>query len=153
LMLGLFYRDGLGVPQDDQAALTWLLKAAQQGNADAQNKLGIVYLQGQGVIADAARAGVWFSRAAEQGDRAAQANLAALYETGRGVPRDLMQAYRWYLLSQRGSHTDRSDELRQLANLMSAEQIAVAERMATEWRTAQTRARGTALAQLTDLLE
>lgn len=39
--LGLMYRNGRGVPKDDQQAVFWYRKAADQGNADAQYNLGI----------------------------------------------------------------------------------------------------------------
>src|SRR5271170_4185690 len=37
--LGLMYRDGHGVPQDDQQAVEWFRKAAEQGRANAQYNL------------------------------------------------------------------------------------------------------------------
>ena len=62
------------------------------------------------------------------------ANVAAFYEAGRGVPRDLIQAYKWYRLSEQRSRTDLSDQLRELANVMTTGEIAEAERMAHEWQ-------------------
>jgi len=41
--LGIMYQEGKGVPQNDVKAAKWYLKAAQQGNADAQNIMGIIY--------------------------------------------------------------------------------------------------------------
>ena len=37
------YRKGKGVPQDDSEAIKWYLRAAKQGNADAQEKLKTFY--------------------------------------------------------------------------------------------------------------
>jgi len=113
---------------------TWLPKAAQQGNPDAQNRLGILFMQGQGVTADDVQAAVWFSKAAEQGDGHAQANLAAFYQVGRGVQRDSIQTYKWYRLSEQTGGEDWSGELRDLAKAMTPGEIAEAERMANEGR-------------------
>ena len=37
--LGVMYRDGQGVPQDDKTAVKWWKLAAEQGNARAQSSL------------------------------------------------------------------------------------------------------------------
>ena len=105
------------------------------------------------MTADDAQAAVWISKAAQQGDGYAQATLAALYQAGRGVPLDLIQAYKWYQLSQRSSRTDSSDQLRELASVMSKGQIADAERMATEWRPAHEGSPAEGEGSMPDLLE
>lgn len=87
-----------------------------------------------GVDADDAQAAVWISKVAEQGDGYSQANLASLYEIGRGVSRDLIEGYKWYRLSEQSSHTDWSDKLRELATVMTPEEVAEAERRAVAWR-------------------
>ena len=43
------YFRGLGVPQDYVEAMNWLHKAAEQGDASAQNNFGHMYLNGLGV--------------------------------------------------------------------------------------------------------
>jgi TPR repeat protein len=45
--LGVMYRLGRGVPQDDAEAMRWYRKAAKQGNAQAQNGLIIMYEETQ----------------------------------------------------------------------------------------------------------
>ena len=69
------YAKGQGVQQDYQQAVQWYRKAAEQGNADAQNNLGLMYANGQGVKQDYQQAVQWFRKAAEQGDASAQINL------------------------------------------------------------------------------
>ena len=44
LKLARAYEHGDGVPQDDQIAAEWYRKAAEQGNAEAQNSLAEMYL-------------------------------------------------------------------------------------------------------------
>ena len=64
--LGLMYRKGQGVPQDDAEAVGWWRKAAEQGNAGAQNNLGFMYYNGRGVPEDYAQAHMWFNLAASR---------------------------------------------------------------------------------------
>jgi uncharacterized protein len=53
------YGEGLGVPQDYTAAMSWFRKAAEQGEAKAQFNVGIMYAHGQGVPRDDVQAHKW----------------------------------------------------------------------------------------------
>ena len=44
--LGLMYRNGRGVPENDKTAVKWFTLAAEQGNASAQYNLGVMYARG-----------------------------------------------------------------------------------------------------------
>lgn len=57
-----------------------------------------------------------------------------MYEHGRGVSLDLKRAYIWRLLSLDESTPKPSYELQDLTRLMTAEDVAAAERQAAEWR-------------------
>jgi TPR repeat protein len=61
------YEDGKGVPQDYATAMGWYRKAAEQGNAVAQNNLGLTYFEGRGVPQDYVIAHMWFNLAAAGG--------------------------------------------------------------------------------------
>ena len=74
------YDDGKGVPQDDAEAVRWYRKAAEQGDADAQNNLGMHYLEGRGVPQDNVQAYMWLSLAAMRGDKKATQNLNSAAE-------------------------------------------------------------------------
>ncbi|MEO5350338.1 MAG: sel1 repeat family protein [Magnetococcus sp. YQC-3] len=76
--LGALYRHGMGVPQSDQEAARWYLKAANQGDAGAQSVVGVMYMQGQGVEKDEVQAKSWLRKAAAQGDTTAQRQLEFL---------------------------------------------------------------------------
>ena len=69
------YDNGEGVLQDDQTAVKWYIRAAEQGHASAQSNLGNMYSDGRGVPQDYQTAVTWYIRAAEQGDDIAQYNL------------------------------------------------------------------------------
>jgi TPR repeat protein len=66
----------------------WYRRAAESGNANAQNNLARMYEDGRGVPKDYSEAVKWFHRAADQGVAAAQFNLGRAFEIGRGVPKD-----------------------------------------------------------------
>jgi uncharacterized protein len=74
LRLGLMYREGKGVPQDDKQALAWFSKAAEQGQTEAQENLGFSYAKGLGVERDWVQADKWFSIAAASGKESAMNN-------------------------------------------------------------------------------
>ena len=58
--------------------MTWYLKAAEQGQVDAQFNLGLCYRDGDGTEIDWSQAHAWFESAADQGDKKAKENTAAL---------------------------------------------------------------------------
>ncbi len=97
--LGFLYGEGLGVPQDYTEAVRWYRKAADQGEAYAQNKLGNRYRLGQGVPQDHVEAVTWYRLAAEQGHAGAQNNLGVMYDDGKGVLQDYAEAVKWYRLA------------------------------------------------------
>ena len=128
------YAVGRGVPQDEAEALQWYRRAAEQGDADAQNNLGTMYAKGQGVPQDDTEAAKWFRRAADQGDADAQYNLGNMYAEGRGVPQDYTLAYTWLNLSAAAGVQDAPNALDLTAGRMTPGQIAEAQVLAREWR-------------------
>jgi TPR repeat protein len=96
IMLGVLYYYGQGVAQDYALAAEWNRKAADQGDAGAQNSLGVLYKDGNGVTQDYEKAAMWYRKAADQGDAQAQSNLGILYSNGQGVTQDYMQAAAWF---------------------------------------------------------
>lgn len=67
LLLGMIHRDTNASVHDDGLALQWLLRAAQQGVAEAQFEVGLMYELGIGVGADAGEATYWYQQAIDQG--------------------------------------------------------------------------------------
>ena len=72
------YRQGRGAAKDETEAAAWYRKAANGGDAVAQNNLGIMYRYGMGVTKDSVEAAKWFRRAADQGLAQAQEALSGL---------------------------------------------------------------------------
>jgi TPR repeat protein len=81
---------------DLDSALIVCNKAAEQGDANAQNNLGMMYDNGLGTSQDYKQALYWFTKAAEQGLLSAQYNLGVMYDNGQGTPKNYKQAIYWY---------------------------------------------------------
>ncbi len=129
------YGEGRAVPQEYAEAVKWYRRAAEQGDARAQNNLGIMYDECRGVPQDDAEALKWYRRAAEQGHALAQSQLGVMYGNGRGVPQDYVQAHLWFNLSAAHGNDDTARENRELvAEKMTSAQIAEAEKLAREWK-------------------
>jgi Sel1 repeat len=136
-VLGVVYYDGI---KDYIQAATWFRRAADQGNASAQLYLGLMSNDGHGVPQDYVKAGEWYRRAAEQGEVHAQHNLGVYYATGKLGPVDNVSAYMWLsLASAYATVSDPGYRLSvsvrdQAAKSMTPDQIAEAQRRATEWK-------------------
>jgi hypothetical protein len=90
-------------------AAGWFHRAAEQGDAKAQNNLGVLYANGKGVPQDIVQAYVWFSLGASQSptsDQSVDSNDAA-------------------------KNRDRA------ASQMTPEQIARAQKLVGEWKPKQ----------------
>ena len=115
-----------------------LRSAAEQGNANAQTGLGVMYASGEGVPQDYQEAVKWYRLAAEQGQASAQANLGAMYYNGKGVPQDYVQAHKWINLAASRTTPEKAGDYRsardEVAEKMTASQVAEAQRLAREWQ-------------------
>ena len=131
--VGLLYRKGRGVPQDDAQARKWYAKAAAQGLAKAQFSLGTLYFNGEGGPKDYQQALRWFRLGANQKDALCQTKLGIMYDDGEGVPKDKVQAYMWISLA--ATNGDKSAPMLRdiLAKGMTEAQITKAKKLASEW--------------------
>ncbi|MCE0496526.1 MAG: DUF3592 domain-containing protein [Methylacidiphilales bacterium] len=94
-----------GYPKDPAEAAKWLRKAADQGNADAENMLGQLYAGGKGVDKDLVQAVAWLQKAADQGEPHACASLGYAYEKGLGgLTQDTPTAIAWYRKAGKEPH-------------------------------------------------
>jgi len=67
--IGRMFNNGEGVTQDYKEAAKWYRKAADQGDADAQNNLGMMYDNGQGILQDYILAHMWYNLSASNGGK------------------------------------------------------------------------------------
>ncbi|MDO4698621.1 MAG: tetratricopeptide repeat protein [Pasteurellaceae bacterium] len=65
--LGVMYKEGEGIKQDDYQAFKWFEKAAEQGEAPAQIALGGMYALGKGVEPNRNLARKWIGLACDNG--------------------------------------------------------------------------------------
>ena len=136
--LGIMYNEGRGVPQDADEAVRWLRPAAAQGQAEVQFSLASNYRTGRGVAQDGIEAIRLYRLAAAQGLASAQQNVGVMYFQGEGVPQDYVEAHMWFNLAAAqyiGSDRDELAVQRRdaVALLMTADQLAEAQRRAREW--------------------
>ena len=77
-MLGTLYRNGDGVTQDDQKAVEWFHRSADQGYSLALSALGSSYWAGRGVKQDYAQAYFFYELARAEGDQNSEPLLEGL---------------------------------------------------------------------------
>ena len=71
---------------------------------------------------------------AEAGEDIAQMQLGLLYSTGqKGAPLDYVTAHKWLNLAALRGNDEAKYLRKELAGVMSREEIAAAQRMAREW--------------------
>ncbi|WP_339380067.1 tetratricopeptide repeat protein [Aromatoleum evansii] len=97
--LAIMYFYGRGVPEDEDKALQWARRSADQGNLDAMYFIGNMYVFGeklpksvQDPDQEAAR---WYFEAARKGHAEAEYGLGLLFLAGKGVVQDQEEAMRW----------------------------------------------------------
>jgi TPR repeat protein len=124
--------------RDYAEAAKWFRLAADQ--VDAQFYLGVMYSEGLGVPEDYAEGAKWYQLAANQGDPQAQYNLGVFYSKAQlGGRPDYLSSYMWFNIA--AAHFKPSDPRRNtainsrelVAQFLTAEQLAQAQRRAREW--------------------
>ena len=113
VFLGIVYLS----QKDFGNAAKWFMKAAEQGNVQAQTKLGALFLTGQGVPKDEEKAAIWFGKAAEKGDARAQFHMGLLSQ-------DEIKAVEWLRKAANQGDTDAKN----LLDEINAEERAKKER-------------------------
>lgn len=106
--------------------------------ADAKDLDTAIFWYRGGTRRGHAEAARWFHRAAERGLPVAQYRLATMFAGGLAVPQDLVLAHKWFSLAAAGlppgTGRDRLIGARdQLAEDMTADQIAEAQRLVRDW--------------------
>lgn len=80
---------------ENEAALEYFRKSAEQGNAEGQYGLSVMYSSGDGVAKDNAEARKWLQKAAEQGSSKAINAMALYYIEGAGATEQDADALAW----------------------------------------------------------
>src|ERR1019366_4513070 len=93
---GFRYYKGQGVPQDYEEGVKWCRRAAEQGNAVAQNILAAAYDKGEGVPQDYVQAHMWINLAASasMGDDQGMYSSARDAVAAKMTPQQIAEAQR-----------------------------------------------------------
>ena len=126
--------EGEGQNEAEDAVLSSLREQAERGDADSQFWLGFRYAAGRGVPRDDEEAVRWLRAAAEQGEVDSQILLGGMYKDGKGVPQDYVRAHMWYDLAASAGEESAPERRDEIAEEMTSEQIAEAQRLAREWK-------------------
>jgi TPR repeat protein len=129
---------------------------AEEGDIEWQFVLGLFYFMGQqaplnrveflnllqrprreGKPHDPEQAVNWFQRAATHGYSEAQNVLGHLYAVGESVPQDYIQAHLWLNLSAAQGNQEARKARNALAEKLTPQQLAEAQRLAREWKPKQ----------------
>ncbi len=137
----LSFTGNSGVPKNLAKAVDWLQKAAEQGKADAQLQLSTMYRDGKGVPRDSAKAVDWLQKAAAQGHAPAQLHLGLIYSIGEGVPEDRVVAYAWLNIAAINGDANALKNRNIVEARLSANQLAEAQRLSSNWKKGQLLAR------------
>jgi hypothetical protein len=137
----------------DNATRERIVRAlAERGDARAQSILGGMYfyrdtrtwedssgkmnISNDSTPQDRSEGVKWFLRAANQGDADAQGFLSHIYSRGDGdLPQNYVEALKWLTIqASRDKGTDNSDTRELYISEMTPQQIAEAERLASQWQ-------------------
>ena len=123
-----------GVPVDHRAAFPHFRKAAEEGNAGAQNIVGVMFRDGLGMANNPGEAERWFRNAAEQNDPKAQSNLAHLLGVEEKNDERRREALTWLILAAEQSEATAARTWDEIVPALSAEDIAEARKRAAEFK-------------------
>lgn len=110
LTLGACYSMGVVAANaiDEQEAVKWYTKAAEQGYVDAYAELWIFYKE-----KDPREAAKWLAKAAEQGHAGAQYELGRMCASGTGVDKNPQEAEKWFKLAAEQGYAPAEERLKE----------------------------------------
>ncbi len=119
--------------------MVWYLKAAQQGNSNAQYNLAVLYENGRGTAVDFAQANKWYRKASMQGDPLAIGNLGMLYVRGQGVKANTVAGMALLLLSATMDSSPGNNAKQNIASIrgLTPDMIETAQALYTEMGNAE----------------
>lgn len=110
-ILGRLYDEGLGIEENHIEGLKWFEKAANGGDADAQNLVGNIYLNADYIEHDAKKAFKYYQLSAAQGNLMGMCNLGWCYQEGIGTDMNFLSAEEWIRKAADGGLQDAIDIL------------------------------------------
>ena len=98
--LGVMYREGLGVEQDDIEALTHFIAAAEDGHMLGNYAVGLAFLRGRGSDVDAEAALFYLKEATLLGHALSPVEIGRVYFEGKLTEKDVVAAHFWWSLAR-----------------------------------------------------
>jgi TPR repeat protein len=84
----------------------YIIKAAKQGDVEAQYLLGVACQEMDGAAQDMSKTVEWWKKAAEQGHILAQYKLGNVYQEGVGIAQDMSKAVEWWQKAAEQGHVE-----------------------------------------------
>lgn len=122
-------RTGSGVARNQEEALVWYRRAAEQGYGPAQCNLGTALYNGWGTATDPQAAIGWWIRGALNRNPRSMFNLGTELARGSYIVRDYVRAYRWLTEAFNLGYLPAEKVRETLRQAMTPFQIRVAEKM------------------------
>ncbi len=132
------YHQGVPGPSNSEAfqnAFKWATLASNGGYVPAHTLLANMLRDGFGTDKDIAKACLLYEKAALAGHLVAAMRLAHLYKSGQAEGgRNVIKSYAWFSLCQsdRNLKNEATENLRQLANVMSEDEVKQAKNLASK---------------------
>lgn len=133
------YRRGQGVTRDDAKAETLISELEGTTDPEVLLRMAFSYFLDERLIDPdyVWRAHEYFRRAAERGDSRGQNSLGYMLMSSNVIPRDYVEACKWLTLSARVGDKNAQINLDRVKLMLSAKEIAEAERRAAEFQPAK----------------
>jgi len=95
--LGYYYQEGIGTEKNQEKAIEWYLKSAEQEFNDALYQMMMAYGNGDGVEQDFKKAFSYALKCAENNDGTCMWNVANCYHQGMGVEKNIHKMLEWLI--------------------------------------------------------
>jgi len=126
--IGRMYDEGIGEIKNNELAIYWLRKAAEQGSADSQVRLSFK-LKNQ----NNKESNFWLTTSANQGWGISQFALGLSYYGGIGFPKNTRLAYFWLLLAASDGSKNARDTRDSVGSELTNEQRLQIQNEARNW--------------------
>lgn len=120
--LGIMYREGFGVDQNDVEALTHFIAAAEDGHMLGNYAVGLAFLRGRGSDVDAKVALSYLKEATLLGHVLSPVEMGRIYFEGRLTEKDVVAAHFWWSLASDRNAPSATEYLNSLSLQMSETQ-------------------------------
>ena len=120
--LGIMYREGLGVDQDDIEALTHFIAAAEDGHMLGNYAVGLAFLRGRGSDVDGEAALSYLKEATLLGHALSPVEMGRIYFEGRLTKKDVVAAHFWWSVARDRNAPGATEYLNSLSRQMSETQ-------------------------------